>query len=977
MHNVEPELHRNTPTVTVIDNRGLNIREIVYHRHPDTPLRVEERITHHQHDARGFLARSADPRLANAGRVNFSYLSDLGGGTLRTRSVDAGGSVALNDVAGRPCLAVSQIGIDAQGCDDASQAVTRTWFYEDGASGRLLGVTEQAAGESTRIMERCVWAGLAQEARDLNLAGQRIRHYDPAGMVEVESIALSGKPHTVTRRLLKGTDEWQVVADWQGAGAADWDALLDTDAYTNVNTADATGAVLTTLDAVCNLQRVSYDVAGQLNGSWLTLENGLERTIVKSLEYSATGQKLREEHGNGVVTHYTYEPATQRLASIKTERPAGRASGAKVLQDLRYAFDPVGNVLNVRNDAEATRFWRNQKVVPQSTYTYDTLYQLASASGREMANAGQQGQGGQFPPFTPIDSATFTRYTRTYTYDSAGNLIRIRHSAPASNSSYTNDITVSDCSNRAVSSTLEPDPSQVEALFTPGGQQRLLLPGQRLAWTPRAELRHVTLVARQGGMDDGESYRYDSDSQRVMKVSIQQASGSAQARRVMYLPELERRTVTTNGNITEDLHVVTVGGAGRAQVRVLHWKTGRPAELANDRLRYSYYDMLGSSTLEVDGAGNVITREEYYPFGGTAVWAARNEVEAHYKTVRYSGKERDATGLYYYGYRYYQPWIGRWLSADPAGTADGINIFRYCRNSPMGYKDDLGKNSYDVLNEHEMSRLNAGLIFVGRGLEALPEGINASIHNALGMASSWLDSLIQDLSRESPSLFANKMMEMTFGSDYSWPGNDPEGLNRAVLLLMAKLKRYVVALQGAESWRIAVVEGQVPSWQNVQGVTNYSVAQGSQITLPKNVIETSHPVVLAQVLLHEASHALFALGSDEYISDFFYSKAELPPKDASQARVEEYLVASISSNAQWVPDKNGQMTALDESSMQPNIRSQYINIFNTMLAQGGLPPAVSQEERKDMYRHDPAVRQSILLRNADSLAVLAMQFHKF
>lgn len=91
----------------------------------------------------------------------------------------------------------------------------------------------------------------------------------------------------------------------------------------------------------------------------------------------------------------------------------------------------------------------------------------------------------------------------------------------------------------------------------------------------------------------------------------------------------------------------------------------------------------------------------------------------------------------------------------------------------------------------------------------------------------------------------------------------------------------------------------------------------------------------------------------------------------------EYLAASINSNAQWVPDKNEQMTALDESGMQPNIRSQYINIFNTMLAQGGLPPTVSQEERKDMYRHDPAVRQSILLRNADSLAVLAMQFHKF
>lgn len=107
-----------------------------------------------------------------------------------------------------------------------------------------------------------------------------------------------------------------------------------------------------------------------------------------------------------------------------------------MLQDLRYAYDPVGNVLSVRNDAEATRFWRNQKVVPENTYAYDSLYQLVSATGREMADPG----------------AT-TRYTRRYTYDTAGNLSQIRHSAPATNHSYTTDITISARSNRAVLST--------------------------------------------------------------------------------------------------------------------------------------------------------------------------------------------------------------------------------------------------------------------------------------------------------------------------------------------------------------------------------------------------------------------------------------------------------------------------------------------------------------------------------------------
>jgi len=58
--------------------------------------------------------------------------------------------------------------------------------------------------------------------------------------------------------------------------------------------------------------------------------------------------------------------------------------------------------------------------------------------------------------------------------------------------------------------------------------------------------------------------------------------------------------------------------------------------------------------------------------------------------VRYSGKERDATGLYYYGYRYYQPWAGRWLSADPAETVDGLNLYRMVRNNPITLMDSNG-----------------------------------------------------------------------------------------------------------------------------------------------------------------------------------------------------------------------------------------------------------------------------------------------
>ncbi|EGY4558251.1 RHS repeat protein, partial [Salmonella enterica] len=683
----------NTPTVTVLDNRGLTVRDNAYYRHPDSPHVTSERITRHQYDARGFLTQSADPRLNEAGLVNFSFLTDLAGNVLRTHGVDNGITVALNDAAGRPFMTVSNIGTADDGTEDASQAMTRTWQYE-GVSlpGRPVGITEQVSGEAARITERFVWAGNSPEEKALNLAGQCVSHYDTAGLMQTDSVALTGVPLSVTRRLLKDADNPDIVADWQGTDASVRNTLPGDGGFTTLTTTDATGAVLTTTDAQGNRQRVAYDVAGLLSGRWLTLKDGTEQVIVKSLTYSAAGQKLRGEHGNGVVTTYEYEPQTQRLVGIKTERPAGHAAGAKVLQDLRYEYDPVGNVLKISNDAEETRFWRNQKVVPENRYTCDSLYRLVSATGREMANAGRQGC--NLPSATiplPADSSAYTNYTRTYTYDSAGNLTQISHSAPATGNNYTTDITVSDRSNRGVLSTLTENPSGVDALFTAGGQQKQLQPGQNLVWTPRNELLKVTSVVRDGSTDDRESYRYDGGSQRCLKVSVQNTGSSTQTQRTLYLPGLELRTTVSGGKATESLEVITVGEAGCAQVRVLHWTAGRPAELTGDQTRYSYDNLTGSSGLELDGDGNIISMEEYYPYGGTAVLTARSQTGADYKTVRYSGKERDATGLYYYGYRYYQPWAGRWLGADPAGTADGLNLFRMVRNNPVSMKDNDGR----------------------------------------------------------------------------------------------------------------------------------------------------------------------------------------------------------------------------------------------------------------------------------------------
>ncbi|MFS2223157.1 RHS repeat protein, partial [Pantoea sp. B65] len=601
MPGTDTALFSQTPEVVVVDNRGLTVRNIRYQRHPDSLQNTDQRISRHRYDARGFLAQSTDPRLYELQQAaNFSYLTSLSGQVLRSASVDAGIILNLNDSAGRPARSINAAG------------VIRNWQYQRAElPGHLLSIVENG-----RITDRFVWGGNTQAEKDRNLAGQCLRHYDTAGLMQTDSIALSGVALSLTQRLLAEENN----ANWQGENEAAWNALLAAESFITLSTADASGLPLTTTDAMGNRQRQAYTVAGQLHNSWLTLKGATEQVIVKSLTYSASGQKLREEHGNGVVTSYSYQPETQRLSAIKTARPAGHPAGARVLQDLRYQYDPVGNVLRIINDAEATRFWRNEKVVPENSYGYDSLYQLVSASGREMATLSRQSI---TPPSAsvplPADSSAFAAYTRSYLYDRGGNLTRIRHSAPASGNNYTTDITVSTRSNRALISNLTAEPAQVEAFFTAGGQQTRLQPGQSLNWTARGELLQVTPVVRDGQPADHESYRYNSDSQRIIKTSVQKTGNSTQTRRALWLPRIELRSRYSGESLSEALQVISVGEAGRAQVRVLHWLTGKPDGISNNQLRYSYDNLVHSSELELDADGNIISQEEYYPYGGTAV----------------------------------------------------------------------------------------------------------------------------------------------------------------------------------------------------------------------------------------------------------------------------------------------------------------------------------------------------------------------
>jgi RHS repeat-associated protein len=121
-------------------------------------------------------------------------------------------------------------------------------------------------------------------------------------------------------------------------------------------------------------------------------------------------------------------------------------------------------------------------------------------------------------------------------------------------------------------------------------------------------------------------------------------------------------------------------------------------------IRFQMSDNLGSITSEYDKDAQLITYEEYFPYGGTAIIAGTNQAEVKLKDYRYSGKERDdSTGLYYYGARYYAPWLGKWLNPDPAGTVDGTNLYAFVGGNPITHVDIDGRRKRRRLEESEES----------------------------------------------------------------------------------------------------------------------------------------------------------------------------------------------------------------------------------------------------------------------------------
>ncbi|QHI98115.1 hypothetical protein GT347_09000 [Xylophilus rhododendri] len=642
----QPALFQDTPTVTVRDNRGLTVRTVEYNR-----VRVEDArqacITRAIFNRRGQLVETLDPRLCarreqcETVTPNLAYGLSLSGQAIRVESVDAGTQVVLADIRQAPLLGV-----------DARMARTRT---EYDAWGRPAAVFQALADTAERCTERFEYG---MDPRRNN-CGLLIRHDDGAGSLQNDDFSIGGQAKTQTRRLLQTLKKASSTIDWP-AGENARDLLLGPQAFETRWQFDALAELVEQTDAKGHRQVFSHDLQGRLSGVSLQIQGGPTQILADQIVYNAAGQLIRERAANGVVTESIFDARSQRLSELKSTR------GREILQHLRHEYDPAGNIVRIEDLAQDSSHHDNSRIDPISTYRYDAIYQLIEATGRENLKTGQ-------------DDSLLQNYRRHWSYDAAGNLLKMVHAAASG--SFTQEMEIASNANRSM---IKSAGMTLADAFDAHGNLLVLNPGQMLNWNASNQLEHVSTVRRDDAEDDGEYYAYGADRQRVCKSHHYKVRGGSREDRIIYLPGIELRT-----GAAEELQVIKIHTGGQ-QIQVLHWTSAPPQGVANDQIRYSLGDHLGSSRLELDQQARIISREEYYPFGATAVSTARSATEAQYKFLRYSGKERDATGLYDYGFRYYAPWLMRWTNPDPAGAAGGLNLYRMVRNNPLTLVDGNG-----------------------------------------------------------------------------------------------------------------------------------------------------------------------------------------------------------------------------------------------------------------------------------------------
>jgi len=746
------EAHANTPALTVLDSLGREVVSIAHNRTRDnggTPVN-EKYLTFTKLDAEGkplwirdarknLVMQYIRPPVPNNQATDpvdgFVPCYDIAGNLLYQHSMDAGDRWVLNDAAGKPMFSWDSRGHTFR--TDYDELHRPTGSFVKGAdstnTNREIQFEKIIHGEGQSLN--------GKSDQELNLRGKPFEHFDPAGKIQFAGYDFKGNLLYSTREL---SSDYKTTPDWSQDPAP---ALEQN--FSTTTTYDALSRPVTATSPDGSIYRPTYNEANLLEKVDVNLRGATEATpFVRNIDYNAKGQRTKIEYNaetHPIVTTYTYDPNTFRLTGLITERPKYPDTQKRTLQNLSYTYDPVGNITHILDRAQPRIFFDNDCIDANNDYQYDAIYRLIGASGREHRGQDRQPDWDDAPRMNnpiPYNCQELRHYVETYRYDEVGNILQMTHHAGGNldrpgaviwNRHYQYRMENNRLRGTSVpGETVWPDYSnspteQYGQLYGYDDHGNMIsmphLTG--MTWDFQDQLQSVDLLG--GGK---AHYVYDASGQRVRKVIHNPNNTKTQERIFLGGFEIYREYDPANGEKElerETLHIMD----DKQRIALVETKTipepippAKPEQL----IRYQLGNHLGSAMLELDAEAEVITYEEYHPYGSTSYQARRSQTEA-WKRYRYTGKERDEeSGLYYHGARYYAPWLGLWTSCDPAGVVvskKSLNLFNYCLNNPVDAVDPDGK---DVLVLKDSSQISArNLVKMIKNQQMIPKEIRNAI----------------------------------------------------------------------------------------------------------------------------------------------------------------------------------------------------------------------------------------------------------
>ena len=268
-------------------------------------------------------------------------------------------------------------------------------------------------------------------------------------------------------------------------------------------------------------------------------------------------------------------------------------------------------------------FTSNAAVSADQRFTYDALYRLVQAEGREHGSQGQPLADDFIPRAAPDDPTGLRAYTESYAYDLVGNLLEMQHQAPSGN--WTRHYDYAAAGNHLLATSIPGDAPGVHSHayeYNAHGSMTAMPHLAAIAWDHSDRMQSADL-----GGGGTVWFLYDSAGNRVRNIRVNQAGTSSYER--IYVGSYEVYRERVNGDVElerQTLHVADDTG----RICLVETKTiedGDVIPLPANISRYQYGNHLGSVGMELDETGQLISYEEFHPYGTSAYRAATSAVD--------------------------------------------------------------------------------------------------------------------------------------------------------------------------------------------------------------------------------------------------------------------------------------------------------------------------------------------------------------